>query len=80
MATTIRLTRRGGKKVPAWRIVVTDSRKPRDGRFIESLGHYDPKTDPSVIELNEEKAKEWLSKGAQPSATVKKLLKIKGIV
>lgn len=80
MATTIRLTRIGAKKLPSWRIVVTDSRKPRDGRFIESLGKYDPKADPSVIEVDEDKAREWLSKGAQPSATVKKLFAIKGIV
>ncbi len=75
----IRLKRMGQKKAPFYRIVVSDSRSPRDGRFIEEIGTYDPKTDPSTIKINEELAKKWLSTGAQPTETVGKLLKIAGI-
>ncbi len=80
MATAIRLARRGSKKRPTYRIVVTDSRNPRDGRFIESIGYYNPQHDPSVIEVDEAKAKKWMDCGAQPSDTVRKLLSLKGIV
>ncbi len=80
MATAIRLARRGSKKRPTYRIVVTDSRNARDGRFIESIGYYNPLQDPSVIEVDEIKAKKWLETGAQPSNTVRKLLSLKGIV
>lgn len=79
MAVRIRLMRFGAKKKPYYRIVAADSRMPRDGRFIEAIGNYDPRTDPSSIEIDAEKAISWLEKGAQPSDTVKKLLKIKGI-
>ena len=79
MAVSMRLTRVGGKKDPQWRVVVADRRSPRDGRFIETLGRYNPQTDPSTIEVNEERVKDWISKGAQPSSTVAKLLKIKGV-
>ncbi len=76
MSVKIRLTRVGAKKQPFYRIVVTDSRAPRDGRFIEIIGTYDPKTEPSKIELNKEKALDWLGKGAQPSGTVQKIFQI----
>ena len=62
-----------------WRVVATDQRNPRDGRFIEVLGHYNPQTDPSTIVLDEDRVRGWIQKGAQPSGTVKKLLKAKGI-
>jgi small subunit ribosomal protein S16 len=80
MATAIRLTRRGSKKHPTYRIVVADSRRARDGRFIETIGYYNPQQDPSVIEVDEAKAKQWLATGAQPSDTVRKLFTLKGIV
>jgi small subunit ribosomal protein S16 len=80
MATAIRLARRGSKKHPTYRIVVTDSRNPRDGRFIETIGYYNPQCEPSVIEVDEAKAKKWMACGAQPSDTVRKLLSVKGIV
>lgn len=80
MATAIRLARRGSKKHPTYRIVVADSRRARDGRFIESIGYYNPLNDPSLIVVDEEKAKKWLASGAQPSDTVRKLLTLKGIV
>ncbi|MGI5940512.1 MAG: 30S ribosomal protein S16 [Thermoleophilia bacterium] len=80
MATAIRLARRGSKKRPTYRIVVTDSRNARDGRFIETIGYYNPQHDPSVVEVDETKAKKWLGCGAQPSDTVRKLLSVKGIV
>ncbi|NLO28306.1 MAG: 30S ribosomal protein S16 [Actinobacteria bacterium] len=80
MATAIRLARRGSKKRPTYRIVVADSRRARDGRFIETIGFYNPQTEPSVIEVDEAKAKQWLATGAQPSDTVRKLLSLKGIV
>ena len=69
----------GQKKAPFYRVVVADSRSPRDGKFIEEIGIYDPTKDPSVIKFNEEAAKKWLSTGAQPTDTVAKLLKIAGI-
>ena len=75
----IRLKRMGQKKAPFYRIVVSDSRSPRDGRFIEEIGTYDPKTEPSTIHVNEELAKKWLSNGAQPTEAVEKILKIAGI-
>jgi small subunit ribosomal protein S16 len=62
-----------------WRVVAADQRSPRDGRFIDVLGHYNPQTDPSTIELDEQKLRDWIEKGAQPSGTVKKLMKAKGI-
>ena len=76
----IRLRRMGAKKAPFYRIVVADSRYPRDGRFIEEVGYYDPTKEPSVIKIDEEKAKTWLANGAPPTDTVKALLKIQGIV
>ena len=79
MAVRMRLTRIGSKKNPIYRIVVADSRSPRDGRFIEIVGRYNPQTDPSTIELDEAKVKDWLSKGAQPSDPVAKLIKASGI-
>ena len=79
MAVKLRLTRVGSKKNPVYRIVAADSRSPRDGKFLEIVGRYNPQTDPSTIELNEERIKDWLSKGAQPSATVQRLLKAKGL-
>jgi small subunit ribosomal protein S16 len=69
----------GARNNPIWRVVATDQRNPRDGRFIEVLGHYNPQTDPSTIELDEEKLRTWIGKGAQPSNTVKTLMKAKGI-
>jgi small subunit ribosomal protein S16 len=69
----------GARNNPIWRVVATDQRSPRDGRFIEVLGHYNPQTDPSTIELDEEKIRGWIQKGAQPTGTVKRLLKAKGI-
>ena len=79
MAVRLRLTRVGGKKDPVWRVVVADRRAPRDGRFIETIGRYNAQTDPSTIKVDEERVREWLSKGAQPTAQVRKLLKIQGI-
>ena len=79
MAVKIRLRRMGAKKNPFYRIVVADSRSPRDGRFIEEIGYYDPTKEPSVIKVDEDKAKKWLSNGAQPTETVKKILKTSGI-
>jgi small subunit ribosomal protein S16 len=78
LAVKLRLTRVGSKKNPVYRIVAADSRSPRDGKFLEIVGRYNPQTDPSTIELNEERIKDWLSKGAQPSETVQRLLKAKG--
>ena len=75
----IRLKRMGKKGAPTYRIVVADVRSPRDGRFIDEIGFYDPTRDPSVIKVDQDKAKNWLSNGAQPTETVKKLLKIAGI-
>jgi small subunit ribosomal protein S16 len=79
MAARIRLTRIGSKKNPIYRVVVADARSPRDGRFIEIVGQYNPQTDPSTIEFDEERVRDWISKGAQPSDPVKRLLKAKGI-
>ncbi len=75
----IRLRRTGKKKQPSYRIVVADSRMPRDGRYIESLGYYDPKTEPSTVELDGDRALYWLGQGAQPSRQVQNLMKIKGV-
>lgn len=75
MAVKIRLKRIGAKKAPFYRIVVADSRYPRDGRFIEEIGYYDPTQTPSVIKVDAEKADKWVKNGAQPTETVKKLLK-----
>ena len=79
MAVKLRLTRVGSKKNPVYRIVAADSRSPRDGKFLEIVGRYNPQADPSLIDLNEERIRDWLSKGAQPSATVQRLLKAKGL-
>jgi small subunit ribosomal protein S16 len=79
MAVRIRLTRVGSRKNPIWRIVVADKRSPRDGRTIETIGRYNPQTDPSLIELDEERARHWMERGAQPSQTAAKLLRTKGI-
>jgi small subunit ribosomal protein S16 len=79
MAVKIRLTRAGTRKKPFYRIVVAESVSPRDGRFIEILGNYDPKKDPPEVKLKEERVREWLSKGAEPTLTVSQLLKKKGI-
>jgi small subunit ribosomal protein S16 len=75
----MRLARIGSKKNPIYRVVVSDVRSPRDGRFIETLGRYNPQTEPSTIVLNEERIRHWLGKGAQPSEPVQKLLKTQGI-
>ena len=75
MAVKIRLRRMGAKKRPFYRIVVADSRYPRDGRFIEEIGYYDATKEPSVINIDQEKAKSWIANGAQPTDTVKALLK-----
>ena len=74
MAVTIRLRREGSNKRPRYRVVVTDSRSPRDGRFIEIIGHYNPVTDPPQVKIDRAKAAEWIRKGAQPSNTVRKLI------
>ena len=79
MAVKMRLKRMGQKKAPFYRVVVADARSPRDGRFIEEIGTYDPNQDPSVIKFDEEAAKKWLATGAQPTDTVAKLLKAAGI-
>ena len=79
MAVKIRLTRVGSKKNPIYRVVVADSRSPRDGRFIEIVGRYNPQTDPSTIELDEAKIQDWVAKGAQPTEPVAKLMKAAGI-
>ncbi len=80
MAVRIRLNRMGAKKRPFYRLVVADSRAPRDGRFIEILGHYNPIVDPVELVVDKEKAQDWLKKGAQPSDTVKRLLKQAGVI
>jgi small subunit ribosomal protein S16 len=79
MAVRLRLTRIGGKKDPIWRVVVADQRSPRDGRIIETVGHYNAQTEPSTIKIDEERVRHWLSRGAQPTDQVRKLLKIQGI-
>lgn len=80
MAVKIRLRRMGAKKAPFYRVVVADSRFPRDGRFIEEIGHYDPTKDPAIVNIDAEKAKKWIGNGAQPTDTVKALLKKNGIL
>ena len=80
MAVKIRLKRMGAKKNPFFRIVVADSRAPRDGRFIESIGFYDSTVQPAVVKIDEEKALSWMSKGAQPTDTVKSLFSKDGII
>ena len=75
MSVRVRLTRVGAKKNPIWRVVVSDQRSPRDGRFIETIGHYNPQTDPSTIVIDEERFHHWVSRGAQPTNTVKQLVK-----
>ena len=79
MSVKIRLRRMGQKKAPFYRIVVADSRSPRDGRFIDEIGYYDPTKEPSEIRVDEEAAKKWLANGAQPTQTVEKILKTAGI-
>ncbi len=78
MATRIRLARVGSKKNPIYRVVVADGRSPRDGRFIEIVGRYNPQTDPSTIDLDQAKIDDWIAKGAQPSDSVKRLMKAAG--
>lgn len=80
MAVKIRLRRMGAKKAPFYRIVVADSRYPRDGRFIEEIGYYDPTKEPVVLKVDDEKAKKWISNGAQPTDRVKALLKKNGTI
>jgi small subunit ribosomal protein S16 len=75
MSVRVRLTRVGSKKNPIWRVVVADQRSPRDGRFIETIGHYNPQTEPSTIRIDEERLEHWLARGAQPTGTVKQLMK-----
>ncbi len=79
MSVSMRLTRVGGKKDPVWRVVVADARSPRDGRVIETIGRYNAQTEPSTIQIDEERARHWLGQGAQPSDAVRKLLKTQGI-
>ena len=80
MAVLIRLRRMGAKKAPFYRIVVADERYPRDGRFIEEIGYYDPTKEPTVVNLDADKAKTWLKNGAQPTDTVKVILKKEGVL
>lgn len=80
MAVKIRLRRMGAKKAPFYRVVVADSRYPRDGRFIEEIGLYDPTKEPSFIKIDAEKAKKWIANGAQPTDTVRQLLKITNVL
>nr|MBC7246004.1 30S ribosomal protein S16 [Chloroflexota bacterium] len=80
MAVRIRLRRTGAKKQASYRIVVADARSPRDGRFIENIGYYNPRTDPPTFEIDEERARYWLSQGAQPSDAVARLLEKKGLI
>jgi small subunit ribosomal protein S16 len=75
MSVRVRLTRVGSKKNPIWRVVVADQRSPRDGRFIETIGHYNPQTNPSTIVIDEERFQHWVARGAQPSNQVKQLVK-----
>jgi len=79
MAVKLRLARVGSKKNPIYRVVAADEHSPRDGKFLEIVGRYNPQTDPSTIELDETKVKDWLSKGAQPTDAVRKLLKTQNI-
>ena len=80
MVVRIRLRRTGSKGQASYRIVVADARSPRDGRFLENVGHYNPRTDPATYEINEERARYWLSQGAQPSDAVARLLEKKGLI
>ena len=80
MAVKIRLKRMGAKKAPFYRVVVADSRYPRDGRFIDEVGYYNPLTDPATVNIDADKAKKWIENGAQPTDTVKALLKKNGIL
>lgn len=80
MSVRIRLTRVGATKQPTYRLVVADSRSARDGRALDTIGHYNPRTDPIELKVDEAKAKDWLAKGAQPSDTVKRLLKQAGVI
>jgi small subunit ribosomal protein S16 len=80
MAVRIRLTRVGAKKQPTYRVIVADSRKARDSRSIETIGHYNPRTEPVEVNIDEEKARQWLEKGAQPSDTVARLFRAAGIL
>ena len=80
MAVKIRLRRMGAKKAPFYRVVVADSRYPRDGRFIEEIGTYDPTQNPSAVKIDADKAKQWIANGAQPTDTVKAMLKKNGIM
>ena len=80
MAVKLRLTRVGKTKQPQYRIVAADARSPRDGRFIEIVGRYNPRSEPSLIEFDDAKVKDWLSKGVQPTGPVSRLLKIKGLL
>jgi small subunit ribosomal protein S16 len=75
MSVRVRLTRVGSKKNPIWRVVVADQRSPRDGRFIETIGHYNPQTEPSTIVIDRERFDHWVARGAQPTGTVKQLVK-----
>ena len=80
MAVKIRLRRTGGKGQPSYRVVVADSRSPRDGRFLENIGHYNPRTEPPEVVINDERAKHWLAQGAQPSDAVARLLEKRGLI
>ncbi|MBQ2933988.1 MAG: 30S ribosomal protein S16 [Clostridia bacterium] len=80
MAVKIRLRRIGAKKAPFYRVVVADSRYPRDGRFIEEIGYYDPTKEPAIVNIDAEAAKKWIGNGAQPTDTVKALLKKNGVL
>jgi small subunit ribosomal protein S16 len=79
MSVRLRLTRVGGKKDPIWRVVVADQRSPRDGRIIETVGRYNPQTEPSTIVLDGDRVRTWLARGAQPTGTVRKILRTQGI-
>ena len=79
MAVRLRLTRIGGRKDPVWRVVVADQRSPRDGRVIETVGHYNAQTNPSTVKIDEDRVRSWLSRGAQPTPQVRKLLRTQGI-
>jgi small subunit ribosomal protein S16 len=79
LATRIRLARVGSKKNPIYRVVVADQRSPRDGKFIEIVGRYNPQTDPSTIDLDADKIRDWVAKGAQPSESVRRLMKASGV-
>ena len=79
MAVRLRLTRVGGRKNPIWRVVAADQRSKRDGRVLETIGHYNAQTQPSTIVLDEERVRHWLDRGAQPTETVAKLLKTQGV-